>query len=43
MNNPSAPDDEREFPYWNRVYFIVIVYAIALIIGLWAFSRAFQS
>jgi hypothetical protein len=34
--------DEREYPYWNRVYIAVIIYAIALIIGLWAGSKAFQ-
>jgi hypothetical protein len=34
--------DEREYPYWNRVYVTVIVYTIALIIGLWLFSRMFQ-
>ncbi len=34
--------DEREYPYWNRVYAIVIIYTIALIIGLWAFSQQFQ-
>jgi hypothetical protein len=33
---------EREYPYWNRVYITVIVYTIALIIGLWAISKAFQ-
>lgn len=34
--------DEREYPYWNRVYISVIVFTIALIIGLWWFSRMFQ-
>jgi len=34
--------NEREYPYWNRVYGAVIIYTIVLIIGLWAFSRMFQ-
>jgi len=34
--------DEREYPHWNRVYIAVIIYTIALIIGLWAVSKAFQ-
>jgi len=33
---------EHEYPHWNRVYITVIVYTIALIIGLWLFSRMFQ-
>jgi hypothetical protein len=40
--NREAANQEREYPHWNRVYLIVIIYAIALIIGLWAFSRMFQ-
>ena len=35
-------ESEREYPYWNRVYIIVIVYTIALIAGLWAFSKLFE-
>ncbi|MCI0338710.1 MAG: hypothetical protein L0226_14130, partial [Acidobacteria bacterium] len=34
--------DEREYPHWNRVYMTVIIYTIALIIGLWTFSKAIQ-
>jgi hypothetical protein len=42
--NEGKPDaqDKSEYPHWNRVYIIVIVYTIILIIGLWAFSRMFQ-
>lgn len=40
MNQPT--EDEREYPYWNRVYITVVVYTIALIIGLWLFSRMFE-
>lgn len=40
MNHQNEP--EREYPYWNRVYITIIVYTIALIIGLWLFSRMFQ-
>jgi hypothetical protein len=39
----NEQQDEREYPYWNRVYVIVMIYTIVLIIGLWAFSRLFQS
>jgi hypothetical protein len=35
----KGQEEEREYQHWNRVYIIVIVYAIALIVGLWAFSR----
>lgn len=38
----QAPEEEREYPHWNRVYITVIVYSIALIIGLWLFSQMFQ-
>lgn len=34
--------EEREYPHWNRVYIIVIVYTVFLIAGLWAFSQLFQ-
>jgi hypothetical protein len=30
---------EREYAHWGRIYFIVVVYTIALIIGLWAISQ----
>ncbi len=43
MNKQSPdPQDEREYPHWNRVYITVIIYTIALIVGLWLFSRMFQ-
>jgi hypothetical protein len=35
--------DEREYPHWKLVYLIVVIYTIALIIGLWTFSRLFPS
>jgi hypothetical protein len=38
----NGSGEEREHPYWNRVYIAVIVYTIILIIGLWAFSQMFQ-
>jgi len=34
--------NDGEYPHWNRVYITVIIYTLALIIGLWAFSRQFQ-
>jgi len=34
--------EDGEYPYWNRVYIGVIIYAIALIIGLWALTKSFQ-
>lgn len=43
MNEHStASADEQEYPHWRRVYITVIVYTIALIIGLWAFSKLFE-
>jgi hypothetical protein len=42
MEQQTKTDEAREYPYWNRVYGAVIVYTIILIIGLWAFSKAFQ-
>ncbi len=36
-----APDEE-EYPHWNRVYATVVVLTIAVIFGIWAFSRAFE-
>ncbi|MEP7342422.1 MAG: hypothetical protein ABI977_32140 [Acidobacteriota bacterium] len=42
MSNQSPQQGESEYPHWNRVYITVIVYTIALIIGLWLFSRMFQ-
>ena len=35
-------EDEREYPHWNRIYKIVVIYTIALIILIWAFSQMFQ-
>ncbi|HQR35932.1 MAG TPA: hypothetical protein PLK30_24630 [Blastocatellia bacterium] len=42
MKDSTPSNDEREYPHWNRVYISVIVFTIALIIGLWWFSRMFQ-
>ena len=33
---------DNDYPYWNRVYIIVIIYTIALIIALWTLSRMFE-
>lgn len=33
---------DNEYPHWNRVYLIVVIYAIALIVLLWAFSQMFR-
>lgn len=38
----EQPQDEQEYPHWNRVYLSVIVYTIALIIVLWFISKQFQ-
>ena len=35
-------NDEQEYPYWNRVYLTVIIYAIVLIGVLWFISKQFQ-
>lgn len=42
MNNPTPPNEEQEYPHWNRVYLAVIIFAIALIFVLWLISRQFQ-
>ena len=41
-NQPPNISDECEYPHWGRVYFIVIIYTAALIIGLWVFSEQFH-
>ena len=33
---------ERDYPYWNWVYWLVIVYAILLILALWLISSRFD-
>lgn len=40
MNRPD--DEEREYPHWNKIYLLVIVYSLLLILGLWLFSRQFD-
>ncbi len=35
-------ETEREYPHWNRVYLIVVLYSIAIMIGLWLFSRLYD-
>ena len=42
MKDSHSPGDEREYPHWNRVYTVVVVYTAALIIGLWLFGRMFR-
>lgn len=39
---PPPPLEEREYPYWNRVYLSVILYTIALIVVLWFISEQFE-
>ncbi|MFN0086802.1 MAG: hypothetical protein ACKVX9_15535 [Blastocatellia bacterium] len=38
----GEPGEEREYPYWNRVYATVVVFAITVITLIWAFSRMFE-
>jgi hypothetical protein len=33
---------EPEYPYWNRIYWLVIIFTTVLIAGLWLFSRQFD-
>jgi len=35
-------EEEQEYPYWRRVYIIVLIYTAVLIAGLWTFSRIFS-
>ena len=42
MKDPLDSPVEREYPHWNRIYLLVIVYTILLIAGLWLLSRQFN-
>lgn len=42
MNESTPANDEREYPHWNRVYLAVIIFTVAIIVGLWWFSKQFQ-
>lgn len=42
MQDQTSLQDEQEYPHWRRVYLTVIIYTIALISGLWAFSKLFE-
>lgn len=42
MEESTRTNDEQEYPHWRRVYLTVIIYTLALIIGLWAFSKLFE-
>lgn len=35
-------ETEQEYPHWNRVYLIVVLYSIAIMVGLWLFSRMYD-
>ena len=36
------PEQEYEYPYWNRVYLAVILFAAALIFVLWRITLHFS-
>ncbi len=38
----QEPNEEAEYPHWNRVYFTVIVFTAVLITVLWYISKQFQ-
>ncbi len=38
----KQPEEEHEYPHWNRVYLIVIIYTIIVIGAIWLFSKQFQ-
>ena len=47
IQNPKSErgrmvEEEQEYPYWRRVYIIVLIYTAVLIAGLWTFSRIFS-
>jgi len=33
---------EREYPYWNRIYWLVIILTLLLILALWLISNRFD-
>jgi len=33
---------EKEYPHWNRIYWLVITYATILILILWLISNRFD-
>ena len=34
--------EENEYPHWNRVYAVVVIYTIIVIGAIWLFSKQFQ-
>ncbi len=42
QSDGQAEKREPEYPHWNRIYLLVIVYSLVLILGLWLFSRQFD-
>lgn len=34
--------EEQEYPHWGRIYLGVILFTVAIIIGLWFFSKIFS-
>lgn len=38
----KQPNEEQVYPHWNRVYFAVITFTIALIFVLWLITKQFQ-
>ena len=42
-NNVASDEiDKPEYPYWNRVYAVVVIYTIIVIGAIWLFSKTFQ-
>ena len=42
MTDQNSETVEQEYPYWNRVYWLVIVLTVLVITCLWLFSRRFE-
>jgi hypothetical protein len=38
----NQPNEEQEYPHWNRVYAAVIFFTCALILVLWLITRQFN-
>ncbi len=38
----EQPNEEQEYPHWNRVYFAVIIFTTAIITVLWYITKQFQ-
>ncbi len=41
INATAAQPNEADYPHWNRVYLLIVIYTVALIFALALFSSIF--